>query len=81
MAGLKESLRGWSSKKSKRLLEMVPILKILNNWRKKRKKLAAKNGNRSSSKFGSTTTSLKGLVEVDQVKKMNKWDQSTSYQS
>ena len=81
MAGLKESLRGWNCKKSKLLLEMAPILKIINKWRKKRKKLAAKNGNRSSSKFGNTTTSLKGLVEVDQVKKMNKWDQSTSYQS
>lgn len=79
MAGLKESLRGWNCKKSKLLL--VPILKIINKWRKKKKKLAAKNGNRSSSKFGNTTTSLKGLVEVDQVKKMNKWDQSTSYQS
>lgn len=79
MAGLKESLRGWNCKKSKLLL--VPILKIINKWRKKKKKLAAKNGNRSSSKFGNTTTSLKGLVEVDQVKKMNKWDQSISYQS
>ena len=68
MAELKESLRGWNSKKSKLLV--AETFKMLR--RKKRKKLAAKNGNRSSSKFGNTTTSLKGLVEVDQVKKMNK---------
>ena len=77
MAELKESLRGWNSKKSK--LQEAETLKKLR--RKKRKKLAAKNGNRSSSRFGNTTTSLKGLEEVDQGKRMSRWARSTSYQS
>jgi hypothetical protein len=77
MAELKESLRGWNSKKSKLLVEET--FKMLR--RKKRKKLAAKNGNRSSSRFGNIMTSLKGLEEVDQGKRMSRWGQSTSYQS
>jgi len=77
MAELKESLRGWNSKKSKLLV--AETLKKLR--RKKRRKQAAKNGNRSSSRFGNTTTSLKGLEEVDQGKRMSRWGQSTSYQS
>jgi hypothetical protein len=77
MAELKESLRGWNSKKSK--LQEAETFKMLR--RKKRKKLAAKNGNRSSSRFGNITTSLKGLEEVDQGKRMSRSGQSTSYQS
>jgi hypothetical protein len=77
MAELKESLRGWNSKKSK--LQEAETFKMLR--RKKRKKLAGKNGSRSSSRFGNITTSLKGLEEVDQGKRMSRWGQSTSYQS
>jgi hypothetical protein len=79
MEGLKELLKGWSCKKNKLL--MLVSLKILSNRRKKRRKLAARNGNRSSSRFGNTMTSWRGQEEVGLVKKMNKLAQSTSYQS